>query len=362
MSNLHAVVMAGGSGVRFWPASRKKRPKQFLPLAHGVSLLQATLQRLSGLCPTERTWIVTNQAQARLIARLLPEFPARQILIEPEARDTAPCVALATAAIAAIDPNATMVLLPADHLIEPKSAFEDMLRRGAALAADGESLVTFGVVPTRPASEYGYVECGARLDEQEPKAFAVRRFREKPDSATAAQFLAQGNFLWNSGIFVWSIAAIRAAMAQGSPDLGASCVAMLSAMLKNDRRALRRAFRRAPRTSIDYAVLEKASRIAVVSADVAWNDVGGFLALPAVGKTDEGRNSAALFGGASLHSLESAENLVYAEGKRTVALFGVSDLVVVAVGDAVLVCAKDKAADMKRLVQSLEQHGRKDLL
>jgi mannose-1-phosphate guanylyltransferase len=152
MSNLHAVVMAGGSGVRFWPASRKKRPKQFLPLAHGVSLLQATLQRLSGLCPTERTWIVTNQAQARLIARLLPEFPARQILIEPEARDTAPCVALATAAIAAIDPNATMVLLPADHLIEPKSAFEDMLRRGAALAADGESLVTFGVVPTRPAA------------------------------------------------------------------------------------------------------------------------------------------------------------------------------------------------------------------
>lgn len=362
MPTLHAVIMAGGSGTRFWPASRKKRPKQFLPLANGIPLIEATVQRLSGLCAKDQIWIVTNPVQARALPKVMPDFPRHQILVEPEARDTAPCVALATAAIAKLDPEATMVLLPADHLISPTEAFVAMLRRGIELASDRKTLVTFGIAPDHPATGYGYVECGPALDDREPKAMKAARFREKPDLETAKQFLAAGNFLWNSGIFVWSIPAIREAMHAGSPELGAAVVAMLSAMLQNKGPAVRRAFRRAPKTSIDYAVMEKAPHVAVVRADVRWDDVGSFPALTAVGQKDERGNTAVLHGGARQVACESSGNVIYAEGKRTVALFGVQDLVVVAVGDAVMVCPKDRAGDLKTLVKKVEQDGFTDLL
>lgn len=362
MPTLHAVVMAGGSGTRFWPASRKKRPKQFLPLAHGLPLITATVHRLTGLCPPDQIWIVTNPVQARALPKVMPEFPRHQILVEPEARDTAPCVALATAAIAKLDPEATMILLPADHLITPTDAFLAMLRRGVELASDQKTLVTFGIAPDHPATGYGYVECGARLDDREPVAMKAVRFREKPDLPTAQQFLAAGNFLWNSGIFVWSMPAIREAMQAGSPELGVSAMKMLKAMLENDPPAVRRAFRRAPKTSIDYAVMEKAPHVAVVRADVKWDDVGSFPALTAVGSTDADQNTAVLHGGARQVACESSGNVVYAEGRRTVALFGVKDLVVVAVGDAVMVCPKDRAGDLKTLVKKVEQDGLSDLL
>lgn len=362
MSSLHAVIMAGGSGTRFWPASRKKRPKQFLPLCDGVSLIGATVARVQGLCPPERIWIVTNPVQARALPKVLPAFPRSQVIVEPEARDTAPCVGLAVATVAARDPEATMVVLPADHVIRPVDAFQRLLRRGAALAQDGRTLVTFGIAPTHAATGYGYVECGRRLDDQTPEAMAVARFREKPDRATAEQFVAAGKFLWNSGIFVWSVAAIRAAMAAGNQDLAEATSAMLAAAQANEPARLKRAFRRAPKTSIDYAVMEKAPAVAVVRADVTWDDVGSFPALTAVGENDDRGNTAVLGGGAARVLCQSEGNVVYAEGKRTVALFGVKDLVVVAVGDAVLVCPKDRANDLKVLVEQVRAAGRADLL
>lgn len=362
MPTTHAVIMAGGSGTRFWPASRKKRPKQFLPLADGVPLLEATVRRLGGVCAPDRIWIVTNPVQARALPKVMPDFPREQILVEPEARDTAPCVALATAAIAAKDPEATMILLPADHLITPVEAFTAMLQRAIAIARDDKTLVTFGIVPDHPATGYGYIECGDRLDAAQPEARKAVRFREKPDRATAEQFVQSGNFLWNSGIFVWSVPAIRAAMAHGNPDLGAAAVAMLSAMLQNKKSGVTKAFRRAPKTSIDYAVMEKAQHVAVVRANVRWDDVGSFPALTAVGQTDAARNTSVLHGGARSVACESEGNIVYAEGKRAVALFGVKDLVVVAVGDAVMVCPKDRAGDLKKLVSRVEQEGLHDLL
>lgn len=362
MSSLHAVIMAGGSGTRFWPASRATRPKQFLPLAHGKVLIQATIDRLAGLCDKGNVWIVTNGVQARALGRLLPDFPRDRIVVEPEARDTAPCVALATATIAAIDPQATMVVLPADHVIEPVTEFHRMIERGASIAADGETLVTFGIKPAFPATGYGYIECGARRDTGEPRAFAARRFREKPDLATAQQFLAHGGFLWNSGIFVWSLPAIRRAMAQGNEALAATCDRLQQAIAKGQRAAVTRAFKQAPKTSIDYAVMEKADKIAVVEATVKWDDVGSFPAIESVGVADDARNHAMLTGGASWLTLHAEGNVVYAEGKRTVSLFGVQDLVVVAVGDAVLVCPKSRAADLKQLVEHVRAQGRTDLL
>ncbi|MDO8348768.1 MAG: mannose-1-phosphate guanylyltransferase [Planctomycetota bacterium] len=362
MSSLHCVIMAGGSGTRFWPASRVARPKQFLPLARGKLLIAATVERLAGLCDRDHVWIVTNRKQADALARLLPAFPRDHVIVEPEARDTAPCVALAAATIAARDARATMVVLPADHVIEPVREFHRMLRRGKALAADDRTLVTFGITPTWPATGYGYIECGEPLDGRQPRAFAARRFREKPGPATARRFVAQRRFLWNSGIFVWTVPAIRAAIAHADPVLGKCTDRMIEAIARGNAAACARAFRSAPKTSIDYAVMEKAPRVAVVAATVRWDDVGSFPAIAAVGTGDAARNFALLTGGASQIALQSRGNIVYAEGRRTVALFGVQDLVVVAVGDAVLVCPKDRAADLKVLVEHLRAQGRTDLL
>jgi mannose-1-phosphate guanylyltransferase len=362
MANLHAVIMAGGSGTRFWPASRRLRPKQFLPLAAGQPLLQATLDRIAGLVPPACTWIVTNAELARRLPKVVPDFPRQQVLVEPEARDTAPCLALATAHIAARDPHATMLVMPADHVIPDTKAFHRLVRRGMKLAADGRTLVTFGVTPTHPATGYGYLETGARLDEGAPAAFAAKRFREKPDLATARRFLKKGGFLWNSGIFLWTTRALRSAMASANPALAAGTEAMLAAVQAGRRQALVRAFRALPRTSIDYGVMELAAHVAVVKADLRWDDVGSFPALAAVGAHDAAGNVHVLGAGSTALSLDSRDNVVYAEGERTVALFGVHDLVVVTVDDVVMVCPKDRAAHLKELVEHARRHGREDLL
>lgn len=362
MSSLHAVVMAGGSGTRFWPASRAARPKQFLPLVGGKPLIEATIDRLQGLVDPEHIWIATNKKQAKTLTKLLPHIGRERLILEPEPRDTAPCVALATATIAALDPAATMIVLPADHVIEPIGAFQDMLRAGVELASDGKTLVTFGITPTFAATGYGYIECGPALPGKAMPTFPATRFREKPDRATAEQFLQQGNFLWNSGIFVWQVGAIRAAMARTEPLLAASTTAMLMALQKQEKAATTRAFLQAPKRSIDYAVMEKAESVVVVRPPIRWDDVGSFPALGAVAPPDADGNISVLAGGASQLALQSGGNIVYADGDRTVALFGVHDLCVVAVGDAVLVCPKDKAHDLKALVEHVRAQGRTDLL
>ncbi|MBM3974332.1 MAG: mannose-1-phosphate guanylyltransferase [Planctomycetes bacterium] len=361
MSTLHAVVMAGGTGTRFWPASRTARPKQFLPLADGKPMLQATIERLAGLCGEDQIWVVAGKKLAKPLTKLLPSLPKERLLLEPEARDTAPCIALATAAIAAADPQATMVVLPADHVIAPVDAFQAMLRAGAAIAQDGETLVTFGVAPTFPATGFGYVECGEPLAGH-GGAHAVRRFREKPDRATAESFLQHGGFLWNSGIFVWRVDAILRAMRATDPELGAAADAMLAATQKGEKSTLQRAFLKAPKRSIDYAVMEKAAKVAVVRAPIRWNDVGNFPALGSIAPPDANGNVAVAADGGSCIPLQSGGNIVYADGARTVALFGVRDLVVVAVDDAVLVCPKDRAQDLKALVEHVRASGRADLL
>jgi mannose-1-phosphate guanylyltransferase len=359
--SLHAVIMAGGAGTRFWPASRAARPKQLLPLAHGRLLVVATVERLAGLCAPDHVWIVTNRRQVRALMKALPGFRSDRILVEPEPRDTAPCIALAAARLGAADPGATMVVLPADHVIEPVDAFQRLVRRGAQLAADGKTLVTFGVSPSFAATGYGYIERGPALDDQEPRAHASLRFCEKPDADTARRFVERG-LLWNSGIFVWTVPALRAAFAHAEPALAAAAEAMFAAAAAGQKARLTRAFKAAPKVSIDRAVMEKAPTVAVVEAAVRWHDVGSFPAIAAVGIGGEGRNFALLSGGASWLTLQSEDNVVYAEGKRTVALFGVRDLVVVALGDAVLVCPKDRAAELKELVEHVRAQGRTDLL
>ena len=361
MRALHAVIMAGGSGTRFWPASRQARPKQLLPLAGGRPLVAAAVERLAGLVDPERIWIVTNARQKRAIGRLLLDFPTERILAEPEARDTAPCVAFAMAQIAARDPDALLLVSPADHVLEPAEEFRRMVRRGVALA-DDETLVTFGVPPTFPATGYGYVELGAARDDGRPRAHLVRSFREKPDAETARRFVDGGAHWWNSGILLFSLPAMRRAMRRTAPELADGSERMAEALRAPRRGAVTRAFKRLPRTSIDYAVLEKADRIVVVECTARWDDVGSFPALSSIAPADDLGNHRALFDGAHATAVDSRGNVVYAEGRRTVALLGVEDLVVAAVGDAVLVCPKDRAGDLKQLVERLRADGRTDLL
>jgi mannose-1-phosphate guanylyltransferase len=359
--SLHAVIMAGGSGTRFWPASRRTRPKQFLPLAGGRSLLQATIDRLQDLTGSERTWIVTNPEQATTIHQVLNGFPEDHVIVEPEARDTAPCVALAAAAIEAREPGATMAVMPADHVIEPPHAFHQLLRRAAALAGSGNQLVTFGLAPKLAATGFGYIQPGEPIDAQDPPAFRVARFVEKPDRA-AAEALVKSGALWNSGIFVWNYQALTAAMKTGHPLLLQCTEAMLESTRAGDTAALHAHFRKAPKTSIDFALMEKARDILLVRADLSWSDLGSFLALDMVGETTPGQNVTFTAGGARTFLEDTTGCVVYGEGRRTISLFGAKDLVVVAVDDAVLVCPKDRAEDLKTLIQALRDAGREDLL
>lgn len=362
MSNLHAVIMAGGSGTRFWPASRALRPKQFLPLADGISLLAATVARVAGVAGRDRTWIVTNAAQAARLHDAVADFPADRIIIEPEARDTAPCVALAAATIGARDPGAVLAVMPADHVIQPVEHFARLLQRGAEIARQADSLVTFGIKPTRPATTYGYIERDAAHDGATPPAHRVKSFQEKPKLATAQAFLASGRHAWNSGIFVWTIPTLLAAMEVGSPALATATRAMRAAVAKGDADAVAAAFRTAPKTSIDYAVMEKAPRVIVVTADLDWSDVGSFVTLDAVAPKDSLGNVTVLANGARAWLQDAKDCVAYAEGPRLLAMFGVENIVAVAVGDAVLVCPKERADELKAVVERLRGAGWTDIL
>ncbi|MEE2886813.1 MAG: sugar phosphate nucleotidyltransferase [Planctomycetota bacterium] len=358
---MHAIIMAGGSGTRFWPASRKSRPKQFLPLDHGRALVQSTVERVKGLTGSDRTWIVTNPGQVDGMLEALDGFPRDQVIVEPEARDTAPCVALAAAAIEARDPGATMAVMPADHLINPVDAFHGVLNQGAELAADNETLVTFGIPPSYAATSFGYIELGNQHPSMHT-AYEVLQFREKPDQTTAHTFLNSDQFLWNSGIFVWNFASLTNAMGSANPDLLAATNTMLAASKAGDEAALNQAFCRCPKTSVDYAVMEKAERVVVIRADFNWNDLGSFAALGAIIEADSYDNIILneTLNAAVLHQSERCT--VYSEGPQTVALFGVQDIVVVNTGDALLVVPRDRCEDIKEMIQHLKRSNRQDLL
>lgn len=363
MVNLHAVIMAGGSGTRFWPASRQNRPKQLLPLAPGgKTLIEATVDRLTPLVDPRHLWVVTNPTQVDRLKSIMESFDQAQVIVEPEPRDTAACIALSIARLEAADPGAVVAIVPSDHVIEPTERFVELMQRGAELASDGRTIVLFGVKPTRPATGFGYIEPGAPIPEGPDGARRIARFREKPNLDTAREFVSSGRFLWNSGIFLMTASALLDAMDVGSPALAESTRAMIEATRSGDMAALETAFKSAPRMSVDYAVMEKAPHAAVLEADLSWSDLGSFLALGTIAPPDQNGNVQRLMDGASASMLDARDCVVYAEGKRTVALLGTHDLVCVAVGDAVLVSPKHRIDDMKSLVQQLRDEQRDELL
>jgi mannose-1-phosphate guanylyltransferase len=253
--HLFAVILAGGSGTRFWPASRAARPKQFLPIVGGRPMIEETRERLRGLVADEDVLVVTAAEQVELVREALPDLPPENVVAEPEARNTAAAVALSALVVARRDPSAVQIVLPADHVIEPAASFRRTLAAAAEAASSEDCLVTLGIQPDHPATGYGYIEVGAALGERDGiPVREVARFVEKPDLETAVEFLASGRFLWNAGIFVWSTPAILAALARHAPDVHEPLAAA-------GESELARAYARVPRRPIDVAVLEKADNV-----------------------------------------------------------------------------------------------------
>lgn len=354
MSKVYAVIMAGGAGTRFWPASRALRPKQLLPLAGGSDepLLAATVRRLAPLVTEDRVVVVTGQHLADATARAVPGVPRAQILCEPAPRNTAPCIAWANAAIARMDPDALVAVLPSDHFITDEPAFRAVLETALASAEKGR-VTTVGVVPTRPETGYGYIEVGEDLG---GGAKAVARFVEKPDRARAEAFVAGKRHVWNAGMFFFRAKDMEALVAEHLPEL-ASGVAKIDA----DPSCLASVFPGLPSISIDHGVMERAKGLAVVPGEFGWNDVGSWQSAWELAERDANGNAVS----AGSMALDGSNNLVRSLGSRkdkVIALLGVSDLVVVDTDDALLVLPRDRAQDVRLVVDSLKKSGRTERL
>jgi mannose-1-phosphate guanylyltransferase len=359
---IYPVIMAGGSGTRFWPLSRRNRPKQFLALAGDEPLLAATVTRLPPLARAKETFIVCGPAHAAAARKMLPKLPEQNFIVEPCARNTAPCVGLAALHVARKDPKGVIVMLPADHHISKPAAFRDAVAAAAELADRG-AIATIGIKPSRPETGYGYLKIGPRLAARGRKgrsaAHKVERFVEKPDLVTAARYLSDGGYLWNSGIFAFRADVILEEIRRAMPVLGEQLDAIDAAFGKPTyKKTLARIFPECPSISIDYGVMEKSKRIAVVPADFGWSDVGSFAALPDVKPTDRLGNVAE--GDAVV--VDAHNVVVLAKGGRPVAVVGIDDVVVVDAGDAVLVVRRDRAQDVRQAVEELGRRGRDEVL
>jgi mannose-1-phosphate guanylyltransferase len=345
-----AVIMAGGRGTRFWPRSRGKRPKQFLAMVGEETLLNATVSRLAGSFRDEDVYIVTTEELAEECRRMLPQLPAGNVLVEPEGRNTAPCLALALAIIEGRTPEGVMVVLSADSWIGDNDKFLEDIDIAVNHAAAKRDLVTFGIRPTYPETGYGYIET-----EGEGPVLGATAFREKPDYEKAVEYLESGRHFWNAGMFVWTLQDLRAELTRHCPEI----LAPLDAWVAQgaEASALAQAYGRLPKLSIDYALMEKSDRVAVVPARFRWSDVGSW---PAVVEFHESDASGNVVQG-DVILLESNNCAVFG-GKRLIAGSGLEDLIIVDETDALLICRKDRAQDVKTIVERLGALGRNDLL
>jgi mannose-1-phosphate guanylyltransferase len=346
-----ALIMAGGSGTRFWPASRMSLPKQFLRIAGDKSMLRLTFERLTPLIPAEHVYVVTAASQASLVRGHLPELPEGNVIIEPFGMNTAPCIALSLACLERFYPSSeTMVVLPADHVIRDSDAFLDSLKKAQDIAEKGY-LVTFGIVPEYPATGYGYIEAG---EEFAPGTFAVSRFKEKPDHDTAVGFISQGNFFWNSGMFCWTLAAIGEAFASHLPL--ALETGRRICELEGNEELINETYRRMPRTPIDIGIMEPAAKRAVIPVSYGWSDVGSWKALADITPANGDGNIFTAPG----YSQNAQGNYVHSH--KFVALLGVENLCVVETEDAILVTSRDQSEGVKNVVEWLKQNHKEELL
>ncbi len=350
---LHAVIMAGGSGTRFWPRSTEARPKQFLNIFGDRTMLQSTVDRIEKLVPAKRVWVITNDRYVDLVQEQLPDVPANNIVGEPVAKNTAPCVALAATLIKDQDPDATMVVLPADHHIEKPDQFISILETAAAKANDEKTLVTIGIKPDRPETGYGYIEFDKNSSETHAglEVKKVNQFREKPDLETAKEFIDSGNFLWNSGMFIWKASTILNEFEQHQPKINEQIQKLIPAVGSDDQKtAINEFYHGCPSISVDYGIMEQAKTVFVVPGSFGWNDVGSWRAVYDLRSKDKNGN---VIQSENAALTEARNNLIQTESGKMIALVGVENLAVVETDSAILVCNLNEAQGVKDVVNQL---------
>jgi mannose-1-phosphate guanylyltransferase len=357
--DLHAVIIAGGKGTRFWPLSRARMPKQFLPIASSRTMLEETVRRILPLVPPKKILTVANAAQTKIIARLLPRFPKGNLLVEPAGRNTGPSLLLAMARIFLKNPDAVVAVLPADHVITDIPTFLKKMEAAAAAAASEEALIIFGVPPTFPSSGFGYIHCRKEnfrniLNE---KFFEVASFKEKPSYDQALEFIREGNHFWNSGMFIWRAGVFARKMENCAPDFHEYWLKVLDAVKSKSKEKLEAVFKEIPAISIDYALMEKARGVLACEGNFGWSDVGAWSALAGIWDTDAEGN--AVVGESVI--LDCRNAICYNPGKLT-ALLGVEDLIVINTKDVLLVCRKDQDQRVKEILEILTKKGKGEFL
>jgi mannose-1-phosphate guanylyltransferase len=346
MDNSYCIIMAGGKGERFWPLSTRRVPKPFVKLMNNRSMIQLTVERIQPLIPTDRIFIVVGAQHAEVARQQLSQFHKDQFIIEPVGRDTAPCIGFAATMLKKKDPEAVMVVLPADHYIPDIEAFVSTISTCIRHARSGGFLITAGVMPTRPETGYGYIHTGTGVGDGSDKCFEVDRFVEKPDLTKAIHYLEEGNYFWNSGIFVWRVSALLDGMETHMPDLRKNLFSMESAIDQGNIKEVDAIFRTFPKISIDYGLMEKAANVRMVKAHFSWDDVGTWSSLKRVMDLDSNGN---YISGKPV-CLDTADCVIYSDDIR-LGVVGVSNLVIVASKEGMLVCSLSRDQDTRKIAQ-----------
>lgn len=349
--NCVAVIMAGGSGQRFWPQSREKHPKQLLSLSGSKSLIQTTIRRLSKFVAPNDILVVATENIAGVLKNHVPDVPSANIIVEPMGRNTAPCIVLA-ALHAGRHGDPVMVIAPADHVIKDEERFIQVITSAVKVAAGCDEVVTVGIVPTAPETGYGYIHRGEYFLKNQ-RVYRVKRFVEKPDRATAEQYLADGNYFWNSGMFVVRVSVLLKLVRQHLPGLYAKIPDMRKAIFNNERDLLRECYRSLESISIDYGIMEKADNVLMIPGDFGWDDVGSWTALERICDTDENGNVVS-----GEHVGVDTSNCIIQGNSRLIATVGLKDIIVVETEDSVLVCPKERAQDVRLVVNQLKKKGK----
>lgn len=358
-TNFYPVILAGGRGTRFWPLSRRRRAKQLLALDGKQTMIQQTVARLLPLSSPKRVWVITNGDLKAAIERQLPRLNKKQIVAEPEGRNTAPAIGLAAYLLLREDPNAVLGLFPSDHVVSDEKRYRETLQKGVAIAAAGENIVVIGIRPTRPETGYGYIEAGAAI---QSNVLRVRRFTEKPDAQRAAGFVSAGNYYWNSGMFLWSARTLTQALEEHLPKTAALLQQIAASFgTRKFEATLRKLYPKCENISVDYALLEPrsargegSSNIFCLPAGFGWNDLGSWTALYEHHSAKKSVPNGNLVNGTASFALNAAGNYLHAPGKF-IAVVGVSNLVVVDTGDALLITTRDHSQDVGKIVKYLDE-------
>lgn len=359
MDNAYAVIMAGGLGERFWPLSTSRRPKQLISMFGGKSLMEMAVERLEGFIPADHIFVVTSADHVEGTCATAPSLKPKNVIGEPFGRDTAAAVALGSALVAARDQEATFCVVTADHVIGNIDVFQQTLRDSMKLSLDRDVLITMGIPPVFPSTGFGYIDAGDPIQcDGKTEFLNAKRFVEKPDAATAQNYVEAGHYFWNSGMFIWSVVSIQGALEQYAPALMgmAERIAAVAGKPEFDDQ-LRDEYNQLEKISIDYAIMEKAGNIVMAKGKFAWDDVGTWTAVANHFDADDAGNVVV----GSCESLDSSNNIVLSD-QRVTALLGVKDLVVVQAENATLVCPKERAQDVKKIVTLLREKGYDELL